>query len=251
MRPPKAFLETLQASGADTDVVIFFRKLAPATYAYLAERGVTLIPFRMWKRWNGPIHTWRFVLFARYAAEHYKEYDWIMTADLRDVIFQSDPFAGLSDRQVQFYLENAAYTLGSDQYYSRWMRRFIDPSLHAEYGRHRLACCGVILGGAPEMAAYLGALAPRLRSVSLLNRPHIGADSAFQNLIAHVTHDVPGSLVENNIHVATMGLEPPGTYHIDPAGNVACADGHRPPILHQYDRLPALIAASRYGRLSA
>jgi hypothetical protein len=48
--------------------------------------------------------------------------------------------------------------------------------------------------------------------------------------------------VENNVHVATMGLEPDATYVVGADGVVRTADGRVPAILHQYDRVP-LVAA--------
>jgi hypothetical protein len=44
--------------------------------------------------------------------------------------------------------------------------------------------------------------------------------------------------MENNVHVATMGLEPDSTYVVGSDGLVRTAGGHVPAILHQYDRVP-------------
>jgi hypothetical protein len=245
--PPTVFVESLRASGANARLVVFVNDVADETLRVLARAGATTIPFRFWRSWNGPIHAWRFVLFERYVARHFGAYRHIMTADMR-VVIQADPFAGMDFPAVQFFLENAAYTIATERFYAEWMRQFIPRALHETYGANRLACCGIILGGAPEMRDYLRALSTRLRAVPWPTRRRIGADSAMHNLIAHVTHDVPGRLIENNGRVATMGLEPPGTYHIDEAGRIACADGHVPPICHQYDRSPDLFGASRYAK---
>jgi hypothetical protein len=48
---------------------------------------------------------------------------------------------------------------------------------------------------------------------------------------------VPAVIVENNVLVATMGIEPPARYRVDAQGCVRTADGHLPAILHQYDRI--------------
>lgn len=243
---PDIFVESLIASGANADLVVFTCDIDPKTEAYLRSRGATLIPFRFHRWWHGPVHTWRFVLFARYAAKHFRDYDYIMTSDLRDVVLQSNPFAAIGeDRRVRFFLESDRYTLGTEKYYARWMRMFIPAQYHSAYAPARVSCCGVTLGGTREMADYLAALANRIRKVSLLRRRIIGADSAFHNLIAHVTHDVPGILVENNDLVATMGLEPPGSYRIGSDGLIECGDGRVPAICHQYDRTPEFAAAMR------
>jgi hypothetical protein len=247
MGSPRVFVESLLASGTDADLVVFYRDVAPETLAYLKSKGARLIRFHLLRPWHGPVHTRRFVLFARYAAAHFQRYRWIMTSDLRDVLIQSDPAAELDDGRVQFFLENGRHTISENPYAARWMHLFIPRQLHAEYGRCRPACCGVILGGGSEMAVYLTALARRIGSISLRHRFRVGADTALHNLIAHITRDVPGVLVENNRRVATMGLEPDGTYHIDTAGLIACVDGHVPSICHQYDRMPDLFMQSRFA----
>jgi hypothetical protein len=250
---PVVFIESLLATGTDADLMIFHHDVAPETLAYLASRNAILVPFGRYHRWwNGPVHTWRFVLFARYAAEHRGRYDHVMTADLRDVLFQSDPFAAIDTPAVHFFLEPPpGGTIAANRFYARWMRRFIPRKFHRAYERCPPACCGVILGGAAEMATYLSALAKRLRTVSLLQRHTIGADSAMHNLIAHITHDAPGIFVENDGMVATMGLAPKDNYTVDAAGLIRLPDGHAPAIVHQYDRHAALFSRSKYARLAA
>ncbi len=44
--------------------------------------------------------------------------------------------------------------------------------------------------------------------------------------------------MENNVHVATMGLEPDSIYVVGDDGLVRTTDGRQPAILHQYDRVP-------------
>ena len=233
---PTVFVESLIASGTDADAVIFCCDISNETERYLRSRGIKLIPFRFSRWWHGAIHSRRFVLFARYAAEQFQRYDYIMTSDLRDVVIQSDPFAEIDDPAVHFFLENAN-TIGSERFNAKWMRRFIPRRLHADYAKRQIACAGVVIGGARTMADYLAAVARRVSKVGILQRRHIGADAAMHNLIAHLTHDVPGLIVENNGLVATMGLEPPGTYRVGNDGFIRCADGHAPAICHQYDRI--------------
>ena len=59
-------------------------------------------------------------------------------------------------------------------------------------------------------------------------------------------------IVENDVHVATMGLTPPSAYAAGADGLIRVADGRAPAILHQYDRIPALKRAveAKYGRIA-
>ncbi len=244
---PRRFLETLWATTDDCDIVIFCHDLNPDAGAYLRQSGVTIIPFSHWRPWHGPVHAWRFVLFARYAAEHHAKYDAILVSDLRDVLFQADPFATIEDdRRVRFFLENAAFTHETSLHYAKWLRIFARRSVRDALRDKRLSCCGVTLGGAAEMNAYLAGMEKWIRRVPPITRQRIGADSVAHNVAAWL--DGEGVISENNDLVATMGLEPHGTYSINADGQIMLtAGGHVPPICHQYDRLPDLLAASRYA----
>ena len=73
----------------------------------------------------------------------------------------------------------------------------------------------------------------------------------MHNLIAHITHDVPGILGENDGLVATVGLAPEENYTVDAAGYIHAPGGHIPPVVHQYDRHPELFARSKCAALAA
>lgn len=244
---PRQFLETLRATTDDCHIVIFCHDLNADADAYLRQSGVTVIPFSHWRPWHGPVHAWRFVLFARYAAEHGMKYDAILVSDLRDVLFQVDPFATIQgDRRVRFFLENAAFTHETSLHYAKWLRIFARRPVRDALWNKRLSCCGVTLGGPAEMTAYLAGMAKWIRGVPPITRQRIGADSVAHNVAAWL--DGEGLTSENNELVATMGLEPDGTYSINAEGQIMLAEsGHVPPICHQYDRLPELLAASRYA----
>ena len=102
------------------------------------------------------------------------------------------------------------------------------------------------------MAEYLSRLAAYLHALPIRLRREGGADTAFHNKIAHLTREVAAEIIENDVHVATMGLAPPSAYAAGTDGLIRTADGRAPAILHQYDRIPALerAVAAKY-RLSA
>ena len=81
-----------------------------------------------------------------------------------------------------------------------------------------------------------------LRDSPLKIRRKIGADTVFHNRMAHLGRDIPVVLVENNEHVATMGIEPATVYRVGPDNVIRTAGGATPAILHQYDRIPEIKA---------
>ncbi len=90
------------------------------------------------------------------------------------------------------------------------------------------------------MTAYLERMAADLHALPLRLRREGGADTVFHNRIAYLRREVDLVIVENNLHVATVGIEPISSYAIGNDHFVLTADGRAPAICHQYDRLPDL-----------
>jgi hypothetical protein len=243
------FIESLRAAGYSGSIVMLVGPTDFSLAAYLRAQGVE--PRRVWfvRRLHGPIHAYRYELFARYLQEFGERYDAVLVSDVRDVVFQAHPFAGMMNQDCHFFLEGAARTIGNEPTNMLYMQLFLTPAEIEALAPHRISCCGVVLGGMPAMGAYLDRMSARLRAVPLSVRRKIGADTAFHNLMAHVTHEVPAVIVENNALVATMGIEPASRYLVGADGRIRTRDGHLPAILHQYDRLPEILApvAARFA----
>jgi hypothetical protein len=236
----RVFVESLRGCGYGGDIVMLVGLTDFALAAYLRGKGAT--PKRTWfiRRLHGPIHAYRFQLFADYLRAHRERYDEVLICDVRDVAFQAHPFAGIADPACHFFLEGDSRTIGNEPTNMVYMRAFLPPGDVEQIKPCRISCCGVILGGMAAMTAYLDCMTADLAAVPLNIRRKIGADTAFHNRIAHLTHAAPGVLIENNLHVATMGIEPASAYRIGPDNAIRTAGGALPAILHQYDRIPAI-----------
>ena len=233
----RIFVESLRLAGYSGPVVMLIGPTDFKLAAYLRAQGVE--PKRVWfvRRLHGPIHAYRFELFARYLRQYGERYDEVLISDVRDVVFQAHPFNAMMSKDCHFFLEGAAKTIGNEPTNILYMQLFLAPAEVEAIAAHRISCCGVLLGGTQAIVAYLERMTARLRAVPLPVRRKIGADTAFHNLIAHVTREVPAVIVENNVLVATMGIEPAARYLVGADGRIRTRDGHLPAILHQYDRL--------------
>lgn len=239
----RIFIESLRATGFDGDIIMLVGLRDLALARYLRSKGA--IPKRTWfiRRFHGPIHAYRFQLFANLLASVASRYDQVLLSDVRDVVFQADPFAGLAGDTCQFFLEGDRRTIGNEPTNMVYMRSFLPPDQVRALEPFRISCCGIVLGSMKAMTAYLARMAADLAAVPLKVRRKIGADTAFHNRMSHLSKEIPVELVENNVHVATMGIEPASTYRADSNGTIrVAADGHLPAILHQYDRLPEIKA---------
>jgi hypothetical protein len=120
---------------------------------------------------------------------------------------------------------------------------FLSPADFQRISTCRISCCGVVVGGIGPMTAYLERMAADLHALPLRLRREGGADTIFHNWIAYVRREVDLTIVENNLHVATLGIEPTSSYTIGSDQCVVTADGRAPAICHQYDRVPHILKA--------
>ena len=82
-----------------------------------------------------------------------------MISDVRDVIFQADPFDFQGIEQLTTFLESPDCTMETCRNYREWIEAAFGPGEVAEYRRAPLSCCAITIGPAPGMLDYLGAMA--------------------------------------------------------------------------------------------
>jgi hypothetical protein len=236
----RVFVESLRAAGFTGDVVLLVGPLQWRLKRYLARHRVVTVSSLSTRKLHGPIHAYRFERFAKIVAATASRYDQVLVSDTRDVAFQRHPFDGITSQACHAFLEGAGKTIGEEPTNLRWAKIFLSPEEVAKISTCRVSCCGVVLGGTTEMTEYLRRLAGYLHDLPLAIRREGGADTVFHNRMLHLTREVPFVAVENNLHVATMGIERPQTYIAGPDGLIRTTEGHLPAILHQYDRISSL-----------
>jgi hypothetical protein len=244
----RVFVESLRASGYAGDVIMLVGLMQWRLKAYLARHGVRTVTMWSTRKLHGPIHAYRFEKFARILRDAAGRYDEVLLSDVRDIAFQKHPFAEIASPACHFFLEAPPWTIRDEPTNWRWTRMFLSPADADRIGPNRVTCCGVVLGGAAAMTDYLARLAGYLHALPIKLRREGGADTVFHNRIAHFG-EIAGVMVENDVHVATMGLTTAAAYKVGTDGLIRTAEGRLPAILHQYDRIPELKPAveARYG----
>jgi hypothetical protein len=239
----RIFIESLRASGYGGDVVMLVGPFQWRLCAYLRRHGVRTISTWSTRKLHGPIHAYRFEKFAKLVRAAQGRYDYVLISDVRDVFFQRHPFEGIITPECRFYLEGAPWTFATEPVNRRWAKMFLSPADFQRISTCRISCCGVVVGGIGPMTVYLERMAADLHALPLRLRREGGADTIFHNWIACVRREVDLTIVENNLHVATLGIEPTSSYTIGSDQCVVMADGRAPAICHQYDRVPHILKA--------
>jgi hypothetical protein len=250
----RVFVESLRGSGYGGDVLILIRWPGLRVGRYLKSRGVDVIRVFQTRSFSRSVHAKRYAIYLDYLKARAAHYDQVMMSDVRDVVFQANPFAAIESPKCHFYLE-AARTIAEDATNLRWVRGCF-PAAEAEaLSHHRISCSGITIGGTAEITTYLERMVAKINAVPqrIYRTIGHGYDQAIHNYLVYMQPGIDGIVEENNGHIATMALEPRDAYRLDGTARIWGSDGRLYPICHQYDRFPDIRAAveARYAEKPA
>ncbi|MBV9970257.1 MAG: hypothetical protein JO228_09755 [Xanthobacteraceae bacterium] len=248
----RVFVESLRGAGYRGDVMMLIRWPGLAVGRYLAGRGVDVTRVFQTRSFSRSVHARRYAIYLDYLKARAGHYDQVMISDVRDVVFQSHPFAGIEDTGCHFYLEAASRTIGADPTNARWVRGCFGAAEAHALAHRRISCSGITIGGTGEIVSYLEHMVARIDAMPMRIYRTIGHgyDQAIHNYLVYLEPAVCGIVEENHGHIATMALEPREHYSLDAAARIRGPDGRLYPICHQYDRFPDIRAAveARYAK---
>ena len=240
----RIFVESLRANYAG-DVLLLIRWPGLRIARYLESRGINVIRVFQTRSFTRSVHARRYAIYLDYLRAGLARYDQVMISDVRDVVFQRNPFDGITSPKCHFYLESAVRTIGEDPTNWRWVRGCFSAAEAERLAPCRISCSGITIGGASAILAYLERMVARIRTMPwrIYRRIGHGYDQAIHNYLVHLDPAIDGIVVDNNRHIATMALEPRAFYRVDRESLIYGPDNHLFPICHQYDRFPDLLKA--------
>jgi hypothetical protein len=240
----RVFVESLRAHY-DGEVLLLIRWPGLRVARYLKSRGVDVIRVFQTRSFTRSVHARRYAIYLAYMSGRLSRYDQVMMSDVRDVVFQRNPFDGIASPKCHFYLESAGRTIGEDPTNLRWVHGCFSAADAERLAPCRISCSGITIGGTAAIMTYLERMAARVSAMPwrIYRRIGHGYDQAIHNYLVHLDSAVEGIVVENNQHIATMALEPRAFYRLDGGSLIYGPGDHLFPICHQYDRFPDLLRA--------
>jgi hypothetical protein len=259
-------------------LVLLWNNLNPETVAALNSHGVKLAYFEY--RGSGALNSWsrfwpwirpfvrlplgnafrrsiygkilnlpfvRYLHALKFLEAHCGEYQNILLTDVRDVIFQDDPFRDSLAGDVVAFLEAPHMVFGDEPMNDGWIRNNYGEWMSSRLAGKRISCCGTVMGTEVGMIDYLGAFVAeieRLKSVA-----H-SADTSVHNVLVRESLVNRIAVVENfHSAVGTISSSPLSRAVIGSDGRVLGPVGLPVPVLHQYDRHPDLMnqLATKYA----
>jgi hypothetical protein len=238
----RIFVESLRAHYKG-DALMLIRWPGMRVARYLKRRGVKVTRVFQTRSFTRSVHARRYAIYLDYLRPRRAQYDQVMMSDVRDVVFQKNPFDGIASPQCHFYLEAEGRTIGEDPTNSRWVRGCFSAEDADKLAACRISCSGITIGGTDAIIAYLEKMVERVRAMPwrIYRQIGHGYDQAIHNYLVHLDPAINGIVVENNRHIATMALEPRAAYRLDHDSRIYGTDGRLFPICHQYDRFPDIL----------
>lgn len=223
------FFSSLRGTGYDGPIIIFTDHFDVHTQNRLRDVGT-----QIFDNVNRKTGAGFFVERWYYYADVLKSWEWVLFADVRDVLFQANPATLLG---VGLHVTEEAATIGEEKVSnSAWVRHLQGDEGLALIANKTILCAGTVWG---ESNAIMP-LAEEIKS------HHVGMDQGSLNWAIH-TGMIPAVIHPNGEVVWTMGLCLWDKWEWDGA-HISMADGHVPAIIHQYDRIPDMkqVIEARY-----
>ena len=252
----KPWVKSAKDCGFEGDVVLIAIDASSETCKKIEDDGVIVI--RADKRGKMMIHMERFLHIYNYLKEHQGDYNWVISTDVRDVIFQQNPSEWLELMPCNIVSSGEAIRIKDEHWNRENIIKNFGDYFYEDIKDKIVQCVGVLAG----TSTYMKDLAFYIYQMSL-NRPDWVADQAAYNMIIHYSpwsqmtlHTDLGHAWAINGHVTNYApdMEKFGPYLLEPRPTVKdgkIVNQNEQPfyIVHQYDRVREWkkIVENKYG----
>jgi beta-1,4-mannosyl-glycoprotein beta-1,4-N-acetylglucosaminyltransferase len=168
----------------------------------------------------------------------------VLLSDVRDVVFQSDPFDAL-DNKLNLFLEDSGVNLIDEQINAQWVKQLFGMQVFNDMSNKQIICSGVILGPTEKIVSLLKIMIDHLVDNPLVNKMPV--DQALLNYLFYTSKltSIDCVLNTNGKKVGTVGLSITHALANDSVeikNNLLYINNLCPAIVHQYDRSAKLTA---------
>jgi hypothetical protein len=245
----KNFVLSFRKYNRHDDIILIYNLEQSSRIEDFAKKhNITLVSFEPCDKL--PIHVVasRFLKYLDIVTQN-EEYSNYLLADVRDVFFQSNPFANLPNDKEYLYMftEDPAITIDIEEHHIRMISRLFGAAELDKFKDKKIICSGTILGTRSKMMIFLDIFARYLVEIKNKN-PNICREMLLDQVITnHIcylqTFGGEIEIKENGYIVGTIGhciTHPDHSGDMKLENDVIYLDGGVPAIIHQYDRSPEL-----------
>lgn len=205
----------------------------------LEEHGATVVPFTRGEPFTHlPYNALRFFLYLEWLRHNGGAYRRVLLTDVRDVVFQHDPFAYDWPPGLSVFHEDLSMTIGQCPHMERWIKGHLGGAVFTALRDEHIVCSGTTVGDCSAIISYLEALTARLEPFAPGERM-AGYDQGVHNLLIHGNFLEMVTCFDNSGPVLTLGYKRGGA-PLNGRGEILAENGAAAFLVHQYDRHPEL-----------
>jgi len=186
---------------------------------------------------NHEIQNNRFELYSDIIEGCYSDVERVFITDVRDVIFQDDPFVNefAPEQELEFYYEPEL--IGNCRCNSWWYRTMLGDHVLNQVKENYIICCGTIMGTREGLLKYLEQFKNELQEWKKSGREFTGGeDTVVHNLMVYFDKIPQKYMILHNGCGAVSTLDHQKTLKFDEQGRYINDDGRPTPVIHQWDR---------------
>ena len=238
-------LSAKEVADENTDVVLVYGNTDKETIDWLESQGVILFPMQQIQ--GIPVHVLRFLSIYEYLRHNWSKYRYVVTTDVKDVYFQTDPFV-----YIEYCLGNSqGLVVASEELKYKdesWgddnLKQAYGPYVYEQFKNNTIYNVGTF-GGSSE---YVKDMVFNIFT-NAINRPISICDQAVFNVLLG-TQPFKGVTYTSNNWACEAGTvaDPskldnfrPNLLGYEPVFDgefVNTRKGYKYAIVHQYDRVP-------------
>lgn len=176
----------------------------------------------------------RYEIYLDCITDHFQDVENILIADVRDVIFQSDPFTQYPKHSIEFFAEPEMFSNCKNN--APWLAGIYGHDQLIKIANKFVVCSGTTMGTRSGMIEYLEAMVNEISRLSKAGRTlYGGEDQPMHNYLIYSNTFKDFSINENGIGpISTMHHSKKLTFNRQ--GYLLNDDGAVIPVVHQYDR---------------
>jgi len=197
---------------------------------YEENNIITYIPDAPINRGYGNVDRFRFYLDC---LENFEDIDNIMLTDIRDVVFQSNPFVDYPKYAIEFFAEPELF--GQCPHNGPWYTGLYGADSLSKIKDEYVLCAGTTLGDRQTIVKYISELIKEIEKLEASGKAHGTCDQAVHNHLVY-TGVFDDYRINQNGEGLVSTMHHSKTLTFDRQGRMLNLDGTPTPVIHQYDR---------------
>jgi hypothetical protein len=243
----KKFVQSFRKFNDTDDVVLLINCFKnPEVQDYLDTYNIKTLTYDTYNASDTRLNNVRFLKYLEVLIDD-REHEQILISDIRDVVFQGNPFNNLPDQFLYLFKEDPGVPIGKCQYNSYWVDCAYSNSIAEHLADKNIICAGTILGSKNKIIDLLFKIRHELFDIKhkdFYTYQNVNIDQAILNKLCYLDQALDVVTKTNGDIIGTVGISLTVTEALDVitiSNNAVLVNGITPSVIHQYDRHQTLV----------